>query len=127
MAITVQHGKDDITVHQSASKWHIDDHGRLHIVGENGHTAAYNQGYWANVHQDGPRSPRITAVANLQVKEAKGDGQTLLAFGADYNDERNKEWAKYTPGLSLQTTVLDEVAENFEQGGRYLLSFIKQD
>jgi hypothetical protein len=127
MAITVQHGKDDATVHHNASKWHIDGDGRLHVVGDNGNTASYNAGYWANVVQDGPHSPRITAVATLQTKGESNSGQTPLAFAADYNDERNKEWAKYTPGLSVQMNVLDEVAEKFEQGGRYILSFIKQD
>jgi hypothetical protein len=70
---------------------------------------------------------QITAVASLYTKGESSDGQTALAFGADYNDERNKEWAKYTPGLSVNMTVIDSVAEKFEQGGRYLLTFEKQD
>ena len=127
MSITVEHGKDNTTTHTSAEKWHIDDHGRLHVVGDNGNAAAYNQGYWSAVYQEGPRSPKITAVATLYSKEAKGDGQTALAFQADYNDERNKEWAKYTPGLGVQMTVIDSVADNFEQGSTYLLNFVKQD
>ena len=65
-----------------------------------------------------------TAVATLVLVETAGDGQTRLGFQADYNDERNKEWAKYTPGLAVQMTVLDDVAEKqFERGGRYLLTF----
>lgn len=51
MAITVQHGKDEVTTHDGATRWHIDDDGRLHIVGENGNTASYNNGYWANVQR----------------------------------------------------------------------------
>jgi len=70
---------------------------------------------------------KITAVASLYTKKDAGNGQTALAFGADYNDERNKEWAKYTPGLSVQMTVLDSVGEQFEQGGRYLLTFERAD
>jgi len=66
---------------------------------------------------------QITAVASVYTKKDAGNGQTALSFGADYADERNKAWAKYTPGLSLQMTVLDSVAEQFEQGGRYLLTF----
>jgi hypothetical protein len=54
MAITVQHGKDDVTTHQDAEKWHIDDDGRLHIVGDNGNVASYNNGYWANVQKAEP-------------------------------------------------------------------------
>lgn len=70
---------------------------------------------------------QITAVATLQVKGESNSGQTPLAFSADYNDERYKEWAKYTPALSVQMHVTDAVAEKFELGGRYLLTFEKQD
>lgn len=70
---------------------------------------------------------QITAVATLYTKGESSLGQTSLAFSADYNDERNKEWAKYTPGLSIQMTVKDSVAEKFEKGGRYLLTFEKLD
>lgn len=49
MAITVQHGKDEVTIYDEATKWVIDEVERLHIVGENGNLASYNRGYWANV------------------------------------------------------------------------------
>lgn len=67
------------------------------------------------------------AVATLYSKTDAGNGQTALAFNADYNDERNKEWAKYTPALSVGMTVLDSVGEQFEQGKRYLLTFEQVD
>ena len=66
---------------------------------------------------------KTTAVATLSSKGESNAGQTQLSFSADYNDERNKAWAKYTPGLSVIMHVTDEVAEQFEQGGRYLLTF----
>ena len=69
---------------------------------------------------------KTTAVATLSTMDAKGNGETSLAFYADYGDERNRAWAKYTPALSLSMTVTDAVAEQFEQGGRYLLTFEKQ-
>lgn len=65
----------------------------------------------------------ITAKIKLNSKSESSDGQVQLNFGADYADERNKEWAKYTPGLSLTMTVLDEVADKFEQGAAYTLTF----
>lgn len=68
-------------------------------------------------------SKKIGAVAKVATKEPIGDGQTRLTFQADYNDERNKEWAKYTPAFAVQMNVLDEVAENFEQGETYLVTF----
>ena len=67
-----------------------------------------------------------TAVTTLGTIEDRGD-QVMLGFNADYNDERNKEWAKYTPALSVVMHVRPDVAEQFEQGGRYLLTFERQE
>jgi hypothetical protein len=70
----------------------------------------------------------VTAVATLQRAEpVSDDGQVSLTFGADYNDDRNKAWAKYTPGLTVNMTVTDEVAGKFELGGRYLLTFDREE
>lgn len=66
---------------------------------------------------------KTTAVVTLHTKGESNAGQVPIAFSADYNDERNKEWAKYTPALSVQMHVIEAVAEQFEQGGRYLLTF----
>lgn len=66
---------------------------------------------------------KTTAVVKLEAKTAGQYGQTFLRFGADYSDDRNKEWAKYTPSMTVQMTVLDSVADPFEYGGRYLLTF----
>ncbi len=66
---------------------------------------------------------KTTAVVTLNTKKDAGHEQVSLFFAADYNDERNKAWAKYTPGLGVNMTVLDSVGEQFEQGGRYLLTF----
>ena len=46
-----------------------------------------------------------------------------VTFGADYADGRNKEWAKATPYLNLVMVVTPDVAERFEQGHRYTLTF----
>lgn len=67
----------------------------------------------------------ITAKVLVTSKTAQGE-QVLLAFAADYADGRNKEWAKFTPGLTLTMGVKPEVAEDFEVGGRYTLYFEKQ-
>lgn len=64
----------------------------------------------------------ITAVAKCKVHEESNE-QVLLSFTADYQDERNKAWAKYTPALSASLTVLPEVAEKYVDGGRYLIHF----
>lgn len=72
--------------------------------------------------------PKMTAVAKLYRKEPQsGTEQTALHFTADYDDERNKAWSKYTPALSLTMYVLPSVAENFDIGANYLLTFEKQN
>lgn len=65
---------------------------------------------------------KTTAKVRLTSKQDSGD-QVALTFYADYQDDRNKEWAKYTPALSLNMTVLPEVAERFEVGKPYTLTF----
>lgn len=64
----------------------------------------------------------ITARAKCGNKTPYTD-QVSLSFYADYNDERNKEWSKYTPALSVSMTVIPEVAEHFEVGKNYTLTF----
>lgn len=70
---------------------------------------------------------KTTAVVTLSNKGHQHGGQTQLSFNADYNDERNKAWAKYTPGISIIMHVTDEVAAGFEHGDRYLLTFERQE
>ena len=73
-------------------------------------------------------SQKITAVAILYSKDTRhGSETTNLNFNADYQDERNKEWALFTPALSLSMNVVNEVADQFDLQGRYLLTFEKQD
>lgn len=66
---------------------------------------------------------KITAVATLHTKGPSTDGVTLLAFAADYNDSQNKEWSKYTPSLSINMNVIDDVANHFKAGELYLVTF----
>lgn len=65
----------------------------------------------------------ITAKVRVQSKTPLSDGQTVLNINADYADERNKEWAKYTPALGLTMTVLDSVAERFDVMQTFTLTF----
>jgi hypothetical protein len=54
----------------------------------------------------------------------EGDGRTVnVTFAADYNDGRNKAWALYTPGLSLTMGLRGSVADTFEVGQAYTLTF----
>jgi hypothetical protein len=46
-----------------------------------------------------------------------------LSFTVNYANGANKEWAKYTPSLTLQMTVKPEVAEKFAIGDNYTLTF----
>lgn len=65
----------------------------------------------------------ITAKVKVYSIAKVSDGQKAISFNADYDDERNKEWAKYTPTLSLSMTVVDEVAAQFDVGQAYGLTF----
>ena len=70
----------------------------------------------------------ISAVAKLyHIAENSDEETSQLSFNADYDDERNQEWSKWTPSLSLNMNVLNSVAEQFELHGSYLLTFEKQE
>jgi hypothetical protein len=49
--------------------------------------------------------------------------QVTLYFGADYENGANKEWAKYTPSISVTMTVKPEIAERFNVGDKFTLIF----
>jgi hypothetical protein len=71
----------------------------------------------------------ITAKIFCGSKTETGEGdnrQAVVVFGADYNDDRNKEWAKWTPALSLTMTLNGPVADRFEQGKAYTLTFTEE-
>jgi hypothetical protein len=72
-------------------------------------------------------SESTTAKVFLAGKTELRDGQTGLVFSADYNDDANKEWAKYTPSLNLTMTVLNEVADGWEYGDKFTLTFDKSE
>jgi hypothetical protein len=65
---------------------------------------------------------KVTAKVKLSSK-GDGPGAVPLVFYADYAEGRNKEWAAATPTLSLNMTVKPEVAELFEVGKPYTLTF----
>jgi hypothetical protein len=67
----------------------------------------------------------ITAKIHCQMKQptGAGHGEVRLQFVPDYADGRNKEWSLYTPALSLDMTVKGDVADQFEPGKAYTLTF----
>lgn len=70
----------------------------------------------------------ITAKVFISGESSNGAGETSLSFTADYADGANKEWAKYTPALALNMTVLDEVAEKFgPYGSKFDLIFVPRE
>lgn len=72
---------------------------------------------------------KVKAIARILSKTDAFDGQVRIQWYAPYADEsgeripENAEWAKYTPALGIDMTVLDEVAEKLEQGKDYILTF----
>lgn len=65
----------------------------------------------------------VTAKIKVTGKTPISDNQTTLIFGVDYSDDRNKEWARFTPILNLSLVVLDSVAEQFDLGQPFTLTF----
>jgi hypothetical protein len=67
----------------------------------------------------------ITAKATCNSKLITGAGehrQAVVKFTADSSPE-NKEWSLYTPCLSLEMTLKGAVADRFEPGQSYTLTF----
>lgn len=74
--------------------------------------------------------PNITAKITCYSKQERGEGEDRtvdVAFSADYADERNKEWARFTPGLNLTMGLRGSVADEFEVGKPYTLTFTPED
>lgn len=70
------------------------------------------------------RMDRVSAKVKVSNVGAAQDGQCVVNFTADYDDERNKEWAKYTPALNITMTVLESVVEqHFRNGTAWTLLF----
>lgn len=73
----------------------------------------------------------ITAKILCQAKtqdSGEGDDRTVsVSFQPDYKDDRNKEWARWTPGLSLTMGLRGAVADKFEVGKAYTLTFEESD
>ncbi len=68
----------------------------------------------------------VTAKIKCQSKQESGEGdarQVTVTFAPDYADGRNKEWSLYTPALSLTMTLKGAVADRFEPGAAYTLTF----
>jgi hypothetical protein len=72
----------------------------------------------------------VTAKIVCQTKQESGEGddrQVNVSFVPDYQDDRNKEWARWTPGLSLTMGLKGSVADKFEVGKAYTLTFSEED
>lgn len=68
----------------------------------------------------------VTAKVVCSSKTESGEGeerQVLVNFVPDYADGRNKEWALFTPSLSLSMTLKGVVADKFEPQKAYTLKF----
>jgi hypothetical protein len=65
----------------------------------------------------------VTAKVVCTKKDTGWQDSAALTFSPDYADGRNAEWAQATPALSLQMTVKADVAEHFQIGDAYTLTF----
>jgi hypothetical protein len=72
----------------------------------------------------------VTAKITCNSKSEYGEGENRMAtvgFMPDYQDGRNQEWAAATPHLELRMTLRGPVADRFEQGKSYTLTFTEED
>lgn len=67
----------------------------------------------------------VTAKVKVSSITPNGDDQSTVSFTADYADDRNKEWALYTPAMSIVMTVKNSVLEHFAVGDAFTLEFVK--
>jgi hypothetical protein len=70
---------------------------------------------------------RFTAKAVIMSTTNHGDGQTIIAMNAGYANGENKQWAKYTPTLSVSMSVIDEIAAPFKPGKKVDITFEIED
>jgi len=72
----------------------------------------------------------VTAKVTCHLKNESGEGdnrQVQVSFLPDYADGRNKEWSLYTPSLSLSMTLKGAVADRFDVGKAYTLTFTPEE
>ncbi|MEU3452181.1 hypothetical protein ABZ671_00860 [Micromonospora sp. NPDC006766] len=58
--------------------------------------------------------------------EGEDNRHVIVTFVPDYADGRNKEWALHTPGLSLTMGLRGSVADQFQPGKAYTLTFSEE-
>lgn len=68
---------------------------------------------------------KVTAKFKVASKLEAG-GQVHLKFFPDYNDERNKAWAPFTPSGEVSLTVIQSVGDLFEIGDNFLVEFTRE-
>lgn len=66
---------------------------------------------------------KIKCTSKVYAGMANDEELSRLEFTPDYRDGRNAEWAAATPSLSLCMTVRGAVADRFEVGTCYTLTF----
>ena len=66
---------------------------------------------------------KVTPRSVVWAKYDVNDTMTHVSFGPDYAKGANAEWAESTPGFNLAITMKREIADRFEVGGHYEISF----
>lgn len=72
-------------------------------------------------------SGSVTAKIKVTGKGPVINQQVALSFNADYLDERNQEWAYYTPALNVHMTAKESVANLFGVNQSFTLVFIPEE
>ena len=71
----------------------------------------------------------ITAKFRVTTKDPVTENTEIVNVSLipDYDDERNKAWAPWTPGGSISLGLRPEVAEHFPLGHNFLVTFTDED
>ena len=74
---------------------------------------------------------QVTAKVACNTKTMNNMGtsyeQVIVGFVADYAGGVNKEWATSTPSLNFSLTVTPSVAERFNIGEKFTVTFDKEE
>ncbi len=63
-------------------------------------------------------------VLNSKLEQGVGESrQVTVSFSAHYADGKNNAWAKYTPSMQVTMVLNGEVADRFQIGQEYTVTF----
>lgn len=66
---------------------------------------------------------KVVVTRHHATPEGSAPEQVVVDLAADYEGNRNQAWSVYTPRLNMTMVVKPEVAEHFQAGKSFTLTF----